>query len=209
MTTTYEFFFDPSCPWTWITSRWLVDATSRTGAAIEWRNLSLAVVNADREIPEQYRSAMEAGTRAHRVIAALRAADRNDLVGAFYTEWGRRTFLDGVEPRADLAAEVADAVGAGQWSAAAEDNSWDGEVERSTKEGQDLAGGSDVGSPVLAFAAAATADRPRVGFFGPIVSPAPEGDDAVALLTHVEAAAALPSFYELKRGRTDGPQFTP
>lgn len=202
----FDFYFDPSCPWTWATSRWLVDAAGQTGAEIQWRSLSLGVVNADREIPEQYRSAMEAGTRAHRVIAALRAADRNDLVGAFYTEWGRRSFLDGTEPTADLAAAVAGAVGAGDWTDAADDESWDAEIERSTKEGQDLAGGSDVGSPVLAFAATAT--RPRVGFFGPIVSPAPTGDDAVALLEHVQATAALPSFFELKRGRTDGPDFS-
>jgi hypothetical protein len=198
----FTFYFDPSCPWTWITARWLVDAAEQVGADIEWRNLSLAVVNADREIPEQYRSAREAGTRAHRVIAALRADGRNDLVSAFYTEWGRRVHHDGHEPSSALAGEVAEAVGAGTWTGAADDESWDAEVERSTKEGQELAGG-DVGSPVLAFGA------PAVGAFGPIVSPPPQGDDAVALLQQVTAAIASPAFYELKRNRNDAPQFGP
>lgn len=201
MTTTYEFFFDPSCPWTWITSRWLVDATGRTGAAVQWRNLSLGVVNAGREIPEQYRAATETGARAHRVIAALREAGRNDLIGDLYTEWGQRTFLGGREPSAELVAEVAEAIGAGEWAGAADDASWDEVVEASTKEGQGLAGGDDVGSPVLAFG------EPRVGYFGPIISPAPAGDEAVALLEHVEAMATLPAFYELKRGRNSGPDF--
>lgn len=199
----FDFYFDPSCPWTWATSRWLVDAAGQTGAEIQWRSLSLGVINADRDIPEQYRAGMEAGAKAHRVIAALRAADRNDLVGDFYTEWGRRTHHDGVEPTAELAGEVATAVGAEQWALAADDASWDVEIERSTKEGQDLAGGSDVGSPVLAFGS------PRVGFFGPIVSPPPQGEGATALLDHVVAAAETPGFFELKRGRNEGPKFGP
>lgn len=200
---TIEYFFDPSCPWTWMTSRWLVDAAGQTGTDIEWRNLSLGVVNADREIPEQYRAAVAAGRNAHRVIAALRADGRNDLVGDFYTEWGRRFHHDRAEPSAGLAGEVAAAIGAEQWAAAADDARWDPDVEASTKEGQELAGGGEVGSPILAFG------EPRVGIFGPIVSPPPSGDHAVALFEHVVAASSMPGFYELKRGRNAGPQFGP
>lgn len=199
----FDFYFDPSCPWTWATSRWLVDAVAQAGGEIQWRSLSLSVVNADREIPEQYRAGMDAGAKAHRVIAALRADDRNDLVSDFYTEWGRRMYHDGVKPSEDLAAEVATAVGAERWAVAADDASLDAEVARSTREGQQLAGGDDVGSPVLALGS------PRLGFFGPIVSPPPQGDEAVALLEHVVAAAHTPGFFELKRERTDGPQFGP
>ena len=200
---TIEFFFDPACPWTWMTSRWLVEATALTEREIRWRNLSLAVVNADREIPERYRAALVASQRAHRVIAAMRADDRNDEVGAFYTEWGRRFHHDRVTPTEGLAATVAAASGAEQWAAAAADDRWDADVEASTKEGQELAGGSDVGSPLLAFG------DPRVGIFGPIVSPPPSGDDAVTLLDHVLAVATMTSFYELKRGRQGDPQFGP
>ena len=87
--------------------------------------------------------------------------------------------------------------------AASTDERWDGPIEASTKEGQELAGGSDVGSPVLAVG------QPRVGVFGPIVSPAPRGDQAVALLEHVVALASMPAFFELKRGRRQGPELGP
>ena len=197
---TIEFYFDPACPWTWMTSRWLLDATTSTGTRIEWRNLSLLVVNADREIPEQYRAAVEAARGAHRVIATLRADGRNDVIGDFYTEWGRRVHHDHVDQTPGLARDVAVASGATPWADAAGDEAWDDVVEASTKEGQELAGGSDVGSPVLSFG------DPRVGIFGPIVSPPPIGDDAVALLEHVVAVASMPTFYELKRGRRRGPE---
>jgi hypothetical protein len=200
---TIEFFFDPACPWTWMTSRWLVEATARTGRDIRWRNLSLAVINADREIPEKYRAAVAAAGNAHRIIAAMHAEDRNDEIGSFYTEWGRRFHHDRVDPTAILASEVAVASGAEQWAAAAAHDRWDAVVEASTKEGQELAGGSDIGSPVLVFG------EPRIGIFGPIVSPPPSGNDAVALLDHVLAVAAKPAFYELKRGRQGGPRFGP
>jgi hypothetical protein len=200
--TTVEYFFDPVCPWTWMTSRWLVDASAAAGTEVRWRNLSLAVVNAGREIPERFRTAQQAAVRAHRVIAALLADGRNDLVGDFYTEWGRRFHHDGEHGDPGLARGVADAVGAAAWAGAVDEERWDEAVEASTKEGQSLAGG-DVGSPVLAFG------EPRVGFFGPIVSPAPKGAAALALFTHVVALATTPAFFELKRGRPGGPELGP
>jgi hypothetical protein len=198
-----EYFFDPACPWTWMTSRWLVDAAAQTRTHIQWRNLSLSVVNAGREIPERYRAAMSSARGAHRIIAALLADDRNDLVGDFYTEWGRRFHHDGAEPTAALGSEVAIAVGAEKWADAADDESWDAVIETSTREGQELAGGSDVGSPVIACG------EPRRGIFGPIVSPPPSGRDAVDLFEHVTAMAAMANFFELKRGRHSGPEFGP
>src|SRR5688500_12224328 len=200
---TVEFFFDPVCPWTWMTSRWLVDAAARTDTGVRWRNLSLAVVNADRETPERFRPAMVAWLGAHRIIAALRAADRDVVIGEFYTEWGRRYHHDKADPTTTLAADVAAAVGAHEWIEASSDGRWDAAIEASTKEGQELAGGSDVGSPVLAFG------EPRVGVFGPIVSPPPHGEQAVTLLEHVVAVASMPAFYELKRGRRQGPELGP
>ena len=202
-TETFRFYFDPICPWTWMTSRWLLDAAEQTGATVEWHNLSLAVVNVDKEIPEQYRAAVEGSIRAHRVIAALLADGEPGLVGDFYTEWGRHVHHDGEFPSAELVGQVASAVGAERWASAADDESWDAAVERSTNEGQELAGGGEVGSPVLAFGS------PRVGVFGPIVSPPPQGAEAVALLDQVVAAASNPAFFELKRGRNEGPRMGP
>lgn len=199
---TIEFYFDPGCPWTWMTSRWLVDAAGQRNIEIEWRSLSLGVLNEGNEIPEAYRAAVAAGRAAHRVIAALLAAGRDDLVGEFYTEYGRRAHHDGEAPSIELVRSVADAVGAEDWADAVEDASWDAAVSESTHLAVGLAG-PDVGSPVLAFG------TPRTAIFGPIVSPPPRGDDAVRLLEHVIDAAAIPGFYELKRGRGAGPQFGP
>lgn len=197
-----EFFFDPTCPWTWMTSRWLVEATGAKGVAVEWRSLSLGVLNAGREIPEQYRAPMEAAKRVHRVMAALRAAERNDLVDALYTEWGRRTFHDGATPSLELVHEVVEAVGATGWSPAIDDDTLDAAVEGSTAEALDLAG-PDIGSPVIAFGS------PKVGVFGPIVSPPPTGAAAGELFDHVVAFASMAGVYEVKRGRNAGPAFGP
>ena len=198
--TTITFSFDPGCPWTWMTSRWLLDAAAQRNIDIQWRNLSLGVLNAGKEVPEQYRAAMAAGAAAHRVIAALVAADRNDLVEAFYTEYGRKVFHDGSHPSVELVREVAATAGAQEWAIAADDESWDEAVAQSTHRAIGLAG-PDVGSPVLSFG------DPEIGVFGPIVSPPPTGSDAVRLLEHVLEAAAIPGFFELKRGRRGGPQF--
>jgi hypothetical protein len=144
---------------------------------------------------------MATGAAAHRVIAALLAADRNDLVGAFYTELGQRVHVAATPASITLVREIAVAVGAAKWADAVDDTSWDDGVAESTHLATGLAG-PDVGSPVLAFG------TPRVGIFGPIVSPSPGGANAVRLLDHVLDAAVIPGFYELKRGRTAPPQFS-
>ena len=193
-----EFFFDPGCPWTWATSRWLVEAAAARQITIEWRSLSLGVLNAGREIPEEYRSLVAAGVGAHRLFAALRDAGRNDLVAAVYTEWGRRVHHDAEPPRTELVRAVALSAGAGDWLDAIDDPSWDAVVEASTHEALDLAG-PDIGSPVIAFG------EPRFGIFGPIVSPPPIGDDGLRLLDLVLTSETIPGFFEIKRGRTTGP----
>ena len=201
---TIEFFFDPACPWTWMTSRWLIEATTLTDREIRWRNLSLGVINAGREIPEKYRSPMKAAHRAHRIIAAMRADERNDEIGDYYTEWGRRFHHDRAE---------------------ADQTNWPSRSRRRAVpvRGRTLPTTND-GTPTSRHRRRKVRSWPEVptwdhrlsssesrrrGFFGPIVSPPPSGDDAVALLDHVLGIAALPGFYELKRGRQGGPQFGP
>lgn len=196
------FYFDPACPWTWMTSRWLVDAAGQAGTFIEWRSLSLGVLNAGNDIPEAYRGPMDAARDVHRVMAALKAAGRNDLIGALYTEYGARTFHDGLAGSTDLVRTAVEAAGAGEWAWAIGDEDFDDEVAASTAEAVALAG-PDVGSPVLAWGS------PRIGVFGPIVSPPPTGADAVALLEHVVGVREIPGVFEVKRGRSEGPQFGP
>ena len=181
--TSIEFFFDPACPWTWMTLRWLVYAAAQTGTHIQWRNLSLAVVNAEREIPERYRVALAAALGAHRIVAALLADGRNDLVGDLYTEFGRRFHHDAVDPTAQLGADVAIAVGAEKVGGRRGRRVMGRGRRVVDGGGQQLAGGSDVGSPALAFG-----DRGE-GSSARSCRHRPRGD-AVALLEHVAATPA-------------------
>jgi hypothetical protein len=191
---TIEYFFDPTCPWTWATSRWLVDAASQRDADIEWRNLSLGVLNRGKDIPEQNRARLHAAALLHRVIAAAHAAGDNAAIGELYTEWGRQFFHDGAAPTEELVRKVVGASSATNYAEAIDEEAWDCVVEASTDEAMSLAG-PDVGSPILAFG------EPRAGIFGPLVSPPPAGESAAALYDLVMAMATTPGFFELKRGR--------
>ena len=193
-----EFFFDPACPWTWLTSRWLLDAAPQRDVAITWRSLSLFVLN-DGDVPEQYAGPVRASAGAHRLFAALDDAGRNDLVGAVYTAIGTRVHDGGDHLTPEVVREAATSAGAGDWLGAVGDERWDGTVELSTKAAVDLTG-PDVGSPILVHGS------PRVGVFGPIVNPGPRGPAAARLLDHVLAVSQTDGFFELKRGRSSGPQ---
>ncbi|MEQ1700299.1 MAG: DsbA family protein [Ilumatobacteraceae bacterium] len=190
-----HFYFDPGCPWTWATSRWLVDAAAERGLSIEWHSLSLAVLNEGRELNEHLRTSLPASTAAHRLMAALHAAGRSDLIAGFYTEYGRRMHHDKATPSSALVREIAAASGAGEWADAVDDTSWDDGIAASTREAMALAG-PDVGSPIIAFG------EPRVGVFGPIVSPPPTAEQAQRLLDVVLLVAQCPGFFEIKRGRS-------
>jgi 2-hydroxychromene-2-carboxylate isomerase len=191
-----SFHFDPVCPWTWNTSRWLVEVAGQRALPVTWRTFSLAIVNEGKEVPEQYRAPMAASRGALRVIEALRADGRNDDIGAFYTELGRRWHHDH-EPVADETVVAAlGAVGLDAYTKALDDDSWDDILRASLNEALDLAG-PDIGSPVLRLD-----DR---AMFGPIVSPPPQGEAAGALWDAVRAMIAADGVYEIKRGRSGGP----
>lgn len=199
---TVDFYFDPACPWTWLTSRWLVDVAEQRALDIDWRSLSLSVINAGREVPDEHRARLAVSAALHRVMAALRADGRVDLIGDVYTEYGRRVHHDQAGPSLELLRDVLETAGASAWASAIDADDWDDVVVESTREACGLAG-PDVGSPVIAVG------EPRVAFFGPIVSPPPVGDDAVALFDHIVGLAAIPGVYEIKRGRSGPPEFGP
>lgn len=195
---TIRCYVDPGCPWTWVTMRWLMDAAPRRGITLEWRCVSLAVVNAGREVGEPARTRQHVAALLHRVMAAAAHDGRQDLVEAMFVEYGRRVHHDRVEPAPGLVPEVVEAAGAGAWVAAAADAAWDEVVATCTRDAMDLAG-PDVGTPVLAWG------DPLVGIYGPIVSSAPTGEAGQVLLDHVLALGSMPGFHELKRGRTGRP----
>lgn len=196
------FYFDPVCPWTWNTSRWLVEVAGARGLEVDWRPLSLAVLNAGREIPPRYRAPMEVGHATLRVVAAMRAAGQTEQIGPLYTEVGRRLFYDRESATLALVTGAVEAVGLGAFAEAATDTSHDAAVEASTREAVDRAG-PDVGSPVIVVG-----DGGR-GFHGPIVSPPPTGADALRLWDALAALAEVPGVYEVKHGREGGVQLGP
>jgi 2-hydroxychromene-2-carboxylate isomerase len=196
------FYFDPACPWTWNTSRWLVAVARERDLTVDWRPLSLTVLNAGKEIPLQYLAPMEVGHATLRVVAAMRAAGQTDGIADLYTEVGRRLFYDHEQPSTALVTGAAEQVGLGVFAAAATDASYDETIEASTREAIQR-GGPDTGSPVIVVGESVR------GFHGPIVSPPPRGDDALELWDAIVTLSRIRGVYELKHGREGNVTFGP
>ncbi len=200
------FYFDPVCPWTWATSRWLLAAAEQRGLDIRWRTFSLGVMNKDKPLPAfldtpEFKAKIALAAKALKVVEAGVAAGDNDAVGRFYTEWGARFHEAEEEPTQALLEAAADAAGVTHLLTAADDDGLDDATAASLEEALQLAG-PDVGSPVLHL------DGSERGTFGPIVSPPPRGEEAGRLWDGVVALATIGSFYELKRGRSGPPAFS-
>jgi 2-hydroxychromene-2-carboxylate isomerase len=192
---TVAFYFDPECPWTWLTSRWLVREADREGFDISWRSLSLAYLNRDKEIPEHLREPIRASQVTHRMFEALRAHKENDKIGAFYEALGRASHSRGEPLSLEIVTVVAEEVGLGPDIRTAEtDDSLDAAVAAQTEEALSLCNG-DVGSPVLSV-------REGHGFNGPIIDRLPSVEEGQRLWEAVIGLSAVPAYFELKRTRT-------
>ncbi|SCF02940.1 DsbA family protein [Micromonospora mirobrigensis] len=187
------FFFDPACPWTWRTSRWLVAVAEARGLAVEWRAFSLAILN-EGNVPPQFAEAMAASGRALRLVEALRAQGRHDDAGRFYTELGTRTHDAGNPPSDKLVTEAVEAAGLGSETAALDDERWDEAVRKSHALSYASAG-PDIGSPVLMIPGA------QRGMHGPIVTEVPGTEDALVIWDSLLPLIRLDTFHEIKRGR--------
>lgn len=189
-----SFYFDPMCPFTWRTSRWVKDAAGRTGEPITWRFLSLAVLNEGKDIPEQFRPGIAFGRAAHRVLAAAAREHGQESVDRLYSALGRRLHEENAGPETGtLTAAIEEAGLPAGLIDAADDGTLDAAVRADHDEAQARAG-TESGSPVLALD-----DGP--GFFGPVVSPIPVGADADRLLEALRLLSSVPQFSELKRAR--------
>lgn len=207
-----EFFFDPVCPFAWITSRWIVKVQEQTDYKVDWRFISLRLLNKDKdyatEFPPEYEHGHTAGLRMLRVAAAVRADLGKDSIGALYTEFSGQTF--DAEPneeyrtRLGSAEMIATALRSADlpesYAAAADDLTWNEVVEEETELALSRTG-RDVGTPIITF-------RPPDGlsFFGPVISRVPDDADAVPLWNAVTTLAAYPGFAELKRSLRERPQ---
>src|SRR5689334_6827223 len=147
------YFFDPACPFTWRTSRWLLAVAESRDITIRWRAFSLTILNGD-QAPEQYRPMMAASSRALRLVEALRADHRDATIEAFYTEIGNRTHEAGAFLTDEIVLDAAAAAGVSDAKAVLDDPAWDEAVRESHETGF-AAAGPGIGSPVLMIEGAA------------------------------------------------------
>ena len=195
---TAEFWFDPLCPWAWMTSRWMMEVEKVRPVDVTWSVMSLAVLNHGRELPEDYRAMMDRAWGPVRVIMATRDKVGDEIVKPLYDALGERIHhrkedldlaIAGALEALDLPAELAQA---------ATSDEYDDVLRASHQRAIDLVG-DDVGTPVVAV--------DGVAFFGPVVSPAPKGEAAGRLWDGCVLVAGTEGFFELKRSRTVGPIF--
>ncbi|MEV0527799.1 DsbA family protein [Streptomyces sp. NPDC050439] len=205
--TPVDFWFDPLCPWAWMTSRWMLEVEKVRDVEVRWHVMSLAVLNEDRldELPEEYREMLE--TKAWgpvRVVIAAQQKHGDAYTGKLYTALGTRFHNEGEGPTREAVAAALKDVGLPEDLAAyADSDEFDAELRASHQEGIDKVG-QDVGTPVIAVPGA---DGEQVAFFGPVVTPAPKGEAAARLWDGTLLVASTPGFYEIKRTRTQGPIF--
>ncbi|MEU2114788.1 DsbA family protein [Streptomyces sp. NPDC016459] len=205
--TTAEFFFDPLCPWAWMTSRWMLEVEKVRPVDVSWKVMSLAVLNENRldELPEEYREMLE--TQAWgpvRVVIAAQQLHGDEVVGELYTALGTRFHNDGEgATREAIVAALTDVGLPEDLADYADKDTYDTELRASHKEGIDKVG-QDVGTPVIAVPGP---EGDEVAFFGPVVTPTPRGEAAARLWDGTLLVASTPGFYEIKRTRTASPSF--
>jgi 2-hydroxychromene-2-carboxylate isomerase len=193
-TTEAEFWFDPMCPFAWITSRWILEVEKVRDVRVTWRIMSLAYLNQDKDIPDDYRNMLKDAWQPVRVCMAVEQQFGQEKLAAVYTALGTRRHLekqdftrDVIESalvEAGLPKELADAM---------DDSSYDEAIKASHHLGMDQVG-NEVGTPTIAMHGSA--------FFGPVISKAPKGEEAGKLWDGFQLVTAYPYVYELKRART-------
>ncbi|MGC5342442.1 DsbA family protein [Streptomyces sp. AM 4-1-1] len=204
--TPVDFWFDPTCPWAWMTSRWMLEVEKVRDVEVRWHVMSLAVLNEDKidELPEGYRDLLERAWAPVRVVVAAQQKHGDAVVGPLYTALGTRFHNEGQGPtREAVAAALMEAGLPADLLEYADSDTYDTELRASHQEGIDKVG-QDVGTPVIAVPGA---DGEQIAFFGPVVTPAPKGEEAARLWDGTLLVASIPGFYEIKRTRTQGPVF--
>lgn len=183
--TSLDFFFDPGCPWTWRTSRWVTEVAPRRDVTVRWRAFSLDLKN---ETPPT------TAQGALRIVEAVWADHGDGPIGRLYTEVGTR-FHDQGDSSLEALAGALDAAGLDPaYKSAASDRRWDAEIRWSMDEAIRFVG-DDVGVPILVFDGS-------FGISGPVMSPAPTGAAALDLWDSVVGLAGFPSVFGLERTRT-------
>ena len=197
--TPVELWFDPLCPWAWMTSRWLMEVEKVRDIEVTWSVMSLAVLNEDADLPADYAEMMKKAWGPVRVIIAAAREHGDGVIKPLYDAMGTRIHPGGEKDFGVVISGALEEVGLpADLARFATSTEVDEPLRASHRRGIDLVG-QDVGTPVISV--------DGVAFFGPVVTPAPKGDAAGRLWDGCVLVAGTPGFFELKRTRTSGPVF--
>jgi predicted DsbA family dithiol-disulfide isomerase len=199
MTEHVDLWVDPACPWAWMTSRWILEAASVRDLKVDFHVMSLAVLNEGRDLSDEYKTLLEKAWGPVRVLIAAEERHGNEIVEPLYSAMGTRYHVQGNKNMTEVIVGALSDVGLeSELADAATSTDYDEALRKSHHAGMDPVG-YDVGTPVIHVG--------DIAFFGPVVTPAPKGEAAGKLFDGVILVASTPGFYELKRTRTDGPNF--
>jgi len=192
--TNAEFWFDPACPFAWISSRWMLEVEKVREISVTWHIMSLAYLNEDKDVPDEYRERLKTAWQPVRVCMAAEQLHGKDVLLPLYTALGTRIhvqkqdkdrpMIEAALEEAGLDVSLADAM---------DDSSYDDAIRASHRRGMDQVG-NEVGTPTISIDGTA--------FFGPVLGSIPRGEEAGRMWDGAVAMAAYPDFFELKRSRT-------